>query len=124
MCNIIFIGLGSMAGGIMRFLVTKIVKDINTSAFPWGTLIVNIAGCLILGLIYGLFARGWQVSENLRLLLTVGFCGGFTTFSTFMNDNYLLISTSQTMLFLTYLLISILGGYIALFGGYYITRLL
>lgn len=123
LCNILFIGLGSMAGGIMRFLVTKFVKEVANTAFPWGTFIVNVAGCLILGLIYGLFERGWQLPDGMRLLLTVGFCGGFTTFSTFMNDNYLLISGSQIISFFSYIMLSVLGGYLALIGGYYLTRI-
>ena len=60
-------------------------------SFPLGTFLVNILGCFAIGLFYGLFERGNLMSPNLRIFLTVGFCGGFTTFSTFMNENFLLI---------------------------------
>lgn len=58
--------------------------------FPVGTLAVNLAGCLLIGILYGLFDRGTAASPELRLFLAVGLCGGFTTFSTFINENFLI----------------------------------
>lgn len=58
--------------------------------FPVGTLAVNLAGCLLIGILYGLFDRGTAKSPELRLFLAVGLCGGFTTFSTFINENFLM----------------------------------
>ena len=84
--TLFFIGAGSFAGGIARYLLSRLIQSHAASGFPWGTLAVNGAGCLAIGLLYGLFERGNLLNAELRLFLTVGFCGGFTTFSTFSSD--------------------------------------
>lgn len=91
--TILYIGAGSFAGGIMRYLLTRAIQHYSTSAFPLGTMIVNITGCFLIGILYGLFERNFINSTDLRLFLTVGVCGGFTTFSTFVHDNYTLSMT-------------------------------
>ena len=80
---LMMVGLGSFAGGILRFLLSRFVQVNSASSFPWGTAAVNLLGCFILGALYGLFDRNLPHTET-RLFLTAGLCGGFTTFSTLM----------------------------------------
>ena len=87
--SILIVGAGSFLGGALRFLISTLMKGACTSSFPWGTLTVNLIGCLLIGVIYGLFARHSSISHSMCLLLTTGFCGGFTTFSTFSNEGVL-----------------------------------
>lgn len=88
---LLMVGLGSFAGGVLRFLLTRFVQINSMSSFPWGTTAVNLLGCLVLGVLYGLFSRGLLLHTETRLFLTVGLCGGFTTFSTLMNESFLLL---------------------------------
>ena len=85
--TLLFIGTGSFLGGVSRYVLTRLVQDHILQDFPYGTLVVNLAGCFLIGLFYGLFDRGHVLDPDIRMFLTVGFCGGFTTFSTFANEN-------------------------------------
>ena len=107
---LMMVGLGSFAGGILRFLLARFVQVNSASSFPWGTAAVNLLGCFILGALYGLFDRNLPHTET-RLCLTAGLCGGFTTFSTLMNESFLL-----------YTLISFAGGLLAIGLGYLAAR--
>ena len=80
--NIIAVGAGSFIGGIARYLVSLAMKGIS-KGFPWATILVNLLGCLIIGLLWGFLSRNASESTSWGLFLTVGLCGGFTTFSTF-----------------------------------------
>lgn len=120
--KLIFIALGSGLGGICRFLLGKVIHPLFLPSFPWGTFVVNILGCLFIGIIYGFIDRGITLSENMRLFLTVGFCGGFTTFSTFMHENYLLFTTPQVFTVVIYAGLSVIIGLICVYLGYFITN--
>ena len=71
--TLLIIGAGSFIGGIVRFLLTRLEQSNVHSVFPWGTLAVNVAGCLFIGILYGLFERGNLMDQQLRLFLTIGF---------------------------------------------------
>lgn len=116
--------MGSFTGGISRYLISKYVQNMANYSFPIGTFVVNIIGCFIIGLLYGLFDRGNLMNSNLRLFLTVGFCGGFTTFSTFIGDNFQLFKGDNFFYLSLYLSASIIGGYLLLFLGYSLIKLL
>ncbi|MCM1290628.1 MAG: CrcB family protein [Prevotella sp.] len=120
--EIICVGAGSCVGGICRYLLSNAIQLFRLSVFPWGTFAVNVLGCLIIGIIYGLLDKGVNMSSALKLFLTVGFCGGFTTFSTFINENYLLFSGNSGWTVPIYLALSVILGFSALYMGYYITR--
>lgn len=122
--NILIVGAGSCLGGMARYIVSRAIGAVCHTPFPWGTLTVNVAGCLIIGLIYGLIDRGISPGEGWRLFLTVGFCGGFTTFSTFMHENYLLFGGNHLLSVALYLGASVIAGFIMVYFGYYLTRLL
>lgn len=128
MSEVIAVFLGSGLGGVCRYLLSRYVQIhvASTVVFPWGTFGVNVLGCLFIGLIYGIFDRyavSGFLTPQLRLLLTVGFCGGFTTFSTFINENYLLFQSSNFPVLLAYVAASVVIGFIMLYAGYAITQL-
>ena len=81
------VGMGSFLGGGSRFIVSKVIQAWAPLSFPLGTFAVNILGCLIIGFLSGLHWPGGWMSPSMKLVLTTGFCGGFTTFSTFMNES-------------------------------------
>ncbi len=115
---LLMVGLGSFAGGALRFLLARFVQASSTSSFPWGTTAVNLLGCLVLGVLYGLFSRGLLPHAETRLFLTVGLCGGFTTFSTLMNESFLMLKEGDFSSFFFYALLSFAGGLIAIGLGY------
>ena len=119
--NIIAVGAGSFIGGITRYLVSLAMKGIS-KGFPWATLLVNLLGCLIIGLLWGFLSRNASESTSWGLFLTVGLCGGFTTFSTFSKEALTMLQTGQIWGFASYIAISILAGIALVALGYYIGR--
>ncbi len=116
--NIMLVALGGAAGSVARYLLSKAVQDTAASAFPWGTMAVNVAGCLLIGLLYGLAADdGARLGADMKLMLTVGFCGGFTTFSTFANESLTLAKTGDALLSAAYIGSSVALGIIAVAAG-------
>lgn len=122
--NTLIVGAGSCIGGMSRYIVSRGLQSICNTAFPWGTFLVNILGCLIIGLAYGLIDKGFQLSSEIRLFITVGFCGGFTTFSTFLHENYLLFNSSQHFTILLYAAGSVIAGFIMVWLGYLLVRVI
>jgi len=118
------IGSGGFLGSIARYTASKYFQNLFLSAYPWGTFIVNITGCLLIGLLYGIFTRSGYLSAEWRLFLTVGFCGGFTTFSTFANENFLMIREGDFFYFLLYTGLSIFLGITAVYIGYIVTKII
>ena len=118
MIKILFIiGSGSFIGGVARYLVSKLVQNTFITSFPLGTMVVNVIGCFLIGLIFGLSERGNVMSSELRLFLTVGFCGGFTTFSTFAYENVSLLRDGNYFIFALYTGLSVFLGLLATYLG-------
>ena len=115
--TIIAVGLGGFIGSVLRYLVSRLTAGVDFASLPLGTLTVNVLGCFVLGLLTGLFERTGNLSPELRLLLTTGVCGGFTTFSTFSNDGLILIKQEFYGMFALYTLLSITLGVLAAFAG-------
>jgi CrcB protein len=111
------VGMGGFLGAIARYLVSGYLQQNVTSVFPWGTFVVNITGCLLIGLVYGLSERGEVLSPEIRLFLTVGICGGFTTFSTLSNDALMLIRQQEWFRFALYTSLSLFAGLVAVYFG-------
>ena len=86
------------------------MRGLCGQGFPWGTLLVNLVGCFIIGLLFGAAERGNLLSANMNVVLITGFCGGFTTFSTFADDMYLMLGRSQWALFVAYVVLSLVLG--------------
>ena len=118
---ILAVGLGGFAGSVLRYLVSRLTAGINIASLPLGTLAVNILGCFALGLLTGLFERTNSLPPELRLLLTTGMCGGFTTFSTFMGENFSMARNGQLFLLAAYLIISLTVGFALFLAGYALT---
>ena len=117
MKEFLLVSAGSFVGGGLRFLTAKMLGNVLASTFPWGTFAVNIAGCFLIGLFTSLSIDG-HLSTNMKLLLATGFCGGFTTFSTFINENYILSRDRSITTAVLYTLASVALGMLALIAGY------
>lgn len=118
--NYLIIALGGGIGSALRYAVSKFVQDSTNGAFPYHTFAVNIVGCLLIGLFYGLAARGHLGNNTTTLLLTTGLCGGFTTFSTFCNENFALLRGDNALTALVYVASSVFCGLLAVALGYLI----
>jgi fluoride exporter len=116
-----YVALGSAVGGVARFALASLVQQRAGPNFPVGTLVVNISGSFLLGLLLR-YALGTQaVTPEMRALLTTGFCGGYTTFSTFSYDTMLLLEDGQTSRAGLYVLLSValslVGVWLGILGG-------
>jgi len=100
--TLFIIGSGSFIGGVSRYLVSKFMQNSIISSFPFGTFIVNMLGCFLIGFFYGLSERGNIINNEWRIFLTAGFCGGFTTFSTFTSENVSLLRDGNFFYLLLY----------------------
>ena len=122
--KLLIIGFGGFLGSVSRFLLAKIIQEEANSSFPWGTLIVNILGSFIIGIIFALSVKNNLLSPMWRNFLAIGFCGAFTTFSTFSLDNYQLLANQQFVFSLLYTLLSVILGFIFLYSGIILVRVL
>jgi len=115
-------GLGGFLGSAGRYLSQQYILNLLPWTFPAGTFIVNIAGCFLIGIFYGLAANEKIASMEWRLFFTSGFCGGFTTFSAFSYENILLIQEGNIKYAIWYSALSLLVGFSATILGLYIIR--
>ena len=121
MKSFLLVFLGGGLGSGLRYLVA-IAMNQNSKVLPFGTFTVNMLGCLLIGLILGYAQKENTLTSNQTLLLATGFCGGFTTFSAFANENLELIKNGEIFNFTIYITLSVLVGVIAVFSGYYFTK--
>jgi fluoride exporter len=122
--NILLIGLAGGVGSIARFICQKYLYEWNPHPFPFGTFLVNIVGCFLIGIFYGISEKGSILTPEWRLLLTSGFCGGFTTFSSFAYENIGLIKRGDFLYFGLYTAGSVLLGLLATYCGMIIIKLI
>jgi len=120
--NFLIVGLGGGAGSILRYAVQKVFQAQSVSSFPTGTLLVNIAGCFLIGILWSLVSRTLTWNEEMKLLLMTGFCGGFTTFSAFTLEGIGLLKDNKAALFFIYLTASVVGGLLATVIGIRIAK--
>jgi CrcB protein len=122
--TLFIIGLGGFIGSTLRYVTVRLVDSKLNALIPYGTLIVNVVGSFLLGMIYMLALRKAGISEDVRLFLGVGFCGGFTTFSAFALENFTLLEQKIMGVSLLYITISIVGSILALAAGVWASRFL
>jgi CrcB protein len=122
MRTLLVVGLGGGIGSMCRYLVGVFVAKHLTVTFPAGTFLVNIVGCFIIGLLYGLSGRYAGITLEWRLFLITGLCGGFTTFSSFSYESVNLFRQGNYMYFVSYVILSVVIGLLATVGGAAIIR--
>jgi len=118
---LLFVGIGSFIGGILRYLLSQFIQTKFLSTFPYGTLGVNVLGCLVVGLVLALSERT-SMTPEWRLFLATGICGGFTTFSAFSSETFSMLRDGQFWYAATYVLASLILGVLATFIGYSLPR--
>lgn len=109
--NLLLVALGGAMGSVLRYLLSGI-----NASFPWGTFVVNILGSLLIGLLVGLVGKG-VLSPEMKLLMVTGFCGGFTTFSTFANESFGMMKAGDVLQLALYVGASVVIGILAVWGG-------
>lgn len=122
MKELLAVGAGSFLGGILRYLIQTTMNAKYSSAFPYGTLIVNIAGCFFIGFIYGLADRE-NINPGWKLFLAGGVLGGFTTFSAFSGEVLILMREGNILYATVYILSSVVLGILASLLGFAGSRL-
>ncbi|MBC7851101.1 MAG: fluoride efflux transporter CrcB [Chitinophagaceae bacterium] len=120
--NVLWIALGGGLGSVLRYLAHKWISSATTNPFPLGTLLVNVIGCLLIGIFFALSLRQNYLSTELKLFLMTGLCGGFTTFSAFTLEGMNLINEQRLLVFFLYFSCSIVLGLAATFAGYLLAR--
>jgi len=118
---ILAIGAGSFIGGVFRYILSLLIQGKAASVFPLGTLVVNLLGCFLVGVIFGFFDRG-QLSHEWKLFLATGVVGGFTTFSAFSNESIVLLREGHTQAALLYIFSSVILGLLATYVAYFLAR--
>lgn len=120
--SVLLVGLGGFLGSVCRYGVQQYFLRYFPLSFPLGTFVVNVAGCLLIGLLLGLFERA-AAPAAWRLFLATGFCGGFTTFSTFAHENILLARSGDLWVLAGYVAASLIVGMLAVALGLWVSRL-
>jgi CrcB protein len=121
---LMIIGTGGFIGSVLRFQVGRLIQQQVSSPFPYGTFIINVLGCLLIGIFYGISEKGNIMSSEWRLFLTVGFCGGFTTFSAFASENIALLRDGEFFFFALYTALSVFLGLLATWLGHLLTKII
>ena len=120
--NILLVGLGGLIGSVARYLVAVLFAGQFTSSLPFATFTVNIAGCFVIGILFALSDRGNILSPEWRVFLTTGFCGGFTTFSTFSYESIRLMQDGEFLYLGLYAALSVILGFAATYLGIVLGR--
>ncbi len=120
--TILYIAIGGAIGSVLRYITSILVAKFWTNQFPLATFIANILGCFLIGLFMGYLLKNQLEDSNLKWFLITGICGGFTTFSTFSMENYLLLQNQNSFLAFGNILLSISLGLFAVWMGLFITK--
>ena len=121
MKHAILVFIGGGFGSVLRFVIGKYLNNTETG-IPYGTFLANILGSLLIGMILGLAAKNSTLSQSQTVLLATGFCGGFTTFSTFAYENHVFLKSGDFTSFALYTMASFVIGFLAVFLGLYLVK--
>ena len=121
MKNLVLVFIGGGFGSVLRYLLGKWLNNTN-DGIPYGTFAANILGSLIIGFILGYAAKSDVINQNHTLLLAIGFCGGFTNFSSFAYENNVFLKSGDFMSFVLYTIASFVVGFLAVFAGMYLIK--
>ena len=123
MKNLLLVFIGGGFGSVLRYVLGKWLNN-SENGIPYGTFVANVLGSLLIGFILGYAAKNDALSQNSTLLLATGFCGGFTTFSTFAYENHLFLKSGDFTSFAVYTIASFVIGFLAVFAGLYVVKFL
>lgn len=125
MIKILMVGMGGFAGSVCRYLISDLSRRLFSNPFlPYGTLTVNVVGCLLIGLLGGLSETRQIFTPEIRALILIGFLGGFTTFSTFGYEIFTLSRDGQMISALTSLMLHLILGFGSVWLGFSLSKLL
>ncbi len=115
--SILLVGLGGAVGSIFRYLSSLLITKYFNSVFPLATFTVNIVGCFLIGVIFGYMEKEQLASNTIKYFFITGFCGGYTTFSTFAIENVGLLQGQHTLTAFAYIAASVITGLLAVWLG-------
>ncbi len=121
MKQFLLVFLGGGFGSVLRFMIGKLLNS-PKDGIPYGTFAANIIGSLLIGIILGIAAKNNSLTSNQTLFLATGFCGGFTTFSTFAYENHVFLKSGDFTSFAIYTVASFAIGFLAVFFGMYLVK--
>lgn len=121
---ILLAGSGSFIGGVLRYLTQLMFSKFYSGSIPMGTLVVNIIGSFLIGVIFALSEKSDIISQETKIFLAVGICGGFTTFSSFSIENLFLLRDGQYFHMVFYTLLSVFLGLSATFTGFQLIKII
>jgi CrcB protein len=113
-----FVFTGGGIGSVIRFLIQQQLNPAKTNEFPLGTFIVNVLGCLLIGLLWGWSEKATQLNHELKFFLFTGICGGFTTFSAFSQESIFLLRSGETLTLLFYVVATVITSLLLTYLGY------
>lgn len=121
MKQLVLVFVGGGFGSVLRYIIGKALNNTN-NGIPYGTFLANVLGSLLIGIILGLALKNNTISNNQTLLLATGFCGGFTTFSTFAYENHVFLKSGDFTSFALYTIASFILGFLAVFLGMWLAK--